>query len=78
LRDRHKSVQHDAQLAVVCIRLRWVKMGYLGDEQQGQQHQAHDCNNPHNAFPRTAPAAKMCLHPCHSLDLNDPFYKRMH
>jgi hypothetical protein len=30
-RDRHERVHHNAQLAVVCVRLSWVEMNYLSD-----------------------------------------------
>jgi hypothetical protein len=63
-------VHYDAQLAVVRIRLGWVGVNYLGDNQQRQQHQTDQSDDTHETVPRAAPAAEKCLEAFHPIDLN--------
>jgi hypothetical protein len=61
-------VHHDAQLAVIGIRLIRVKVGDLGHGQQRQQNKTQARDDGQEIPPRTSAGAQMCLEGCHRFD----------
>lgn len=67
-RNRDDRVHHDAQLAVIRIRLARVQMRDLGYGQHRQQDQTDHRHCRHEAGPDAAFAAENCLKSCQSLE----------
>ena len=63
-RDGRCRVHYDAQRAMVCIALKLVQVGHLGDGQQGQESKAHQSGCRKSAWLRAAFLVEMYLKSC--------------